>query len=204
MTTTLSRDELLSRKREQRERNLALYQQSLEDEKLRKEQEAEQKRMTNRFYKKAFDKRQLNHQKIEKDLGMSLAEHSEIINKRIEKIKEEERQRRLEIDEAIKRKRDRRLSEMKPKRTRFPKKDVLEIRNVIEEKVNTFYRQFQEFAGDRTGSEFYAYSKSEQGAEEFQKLLEKYKRRISIISRKNPYVLELRKKIFETYLINLV
>ena len=200
----LTRDELLSRKREQRLHNLKIYQQSLDEQRLREAEEAEQKRMNNRFYKKAFDKRQLNHSKIEQVLGMSLAEHSEIINKRIEKIKEEERQRRLEIDEAIKRKRDRRLSEMKPKRTRFPKKDVLEIRNVIEEKVNTFYRQFQEFAGDRTGSEFYAYSKSEEGAEEFQKLLEKYKRRISIISRKNPHVAELRKKIFETYNINLV
>ena len=200
----LTRDELLSRKREQRLHNLKLYQQSLDEQRLREAEEAEQNRMNNRFYKKAFDKRQLNHSKIEQVLGMSLAEHSEIINKRIEKIKEEERQRRLEIDEALQRKRDRRLANLKPKRTRFPKKDVLEIRNVIEEKVNTFYRQFQEFAGEKTGTEFYAYSKSEEGAEEFEKLLEKYKRRISIISRKNPHVAELRKKIFSTYLINLV
>lgn len=200
----LTRDELLSRKREQRMYNLQLYQQSLDEQRLREAQEAEQKKMQNRFYKKAFDKRQLNHSKMEQLLGMSLAEHSEIINKRIEAIKEQERQRRLEIDEALQRKRNKRLSEMKPKRERLPKRDVLEIRNVIEEKVNTFYKEFQDFAGDKTGSEFYAYSKSEQGAEEFHKLLEKYKRRISIISRKNQHVAELRKKIFEMYLINLV
>ena len=202
--TTLTRDELLSRKREQKERNLALYQKSLEDEKLRKEQEAEQMKMQNRFFKKAFDKRQLNHSKIEQVLGMTLKEHSEIIDKRIQEIKEQERQSSLEIDEALQIKRNKRLSEMKPKRTRFPKRDNLELRNVIQEKVNSWRNEFQEFADGRTGAEFYAYSKSEEGANEFQKLLQKYNRRISIISRKNEYVAELRKKIFETYLINLV
>jgi len=202
--TTLTRDELLSRKREQREINLALYQKSLEDEKLRKEQEAEQMKMQNRFFKKAFDKREKNNSKIEQVLGMSLKEHSEIINKRIEKIKEEERQRRLEIDEALKIKRNKRLANLKPKRQRFPKRDNLELRNVIQEKVNSWRDDFLKFAGDRTGSEFYAYSKSEEGAEEFQKLLERYRKRISVISRKNEYVAELRKEIFETYNINLV
>jgi len=202
--TTLTRDELLSRKREQKERNLALYQKSLEDEKLRKEQEAEQMKMQNRFFKKAFDKRQLNHSKIEQVLGMTLKEHSEIIDKRIQEIKEQERQSSLEIDEALQIKRNKRLSEMKPKRTRFPKRDNLELRNVIQEKVNSWRNEFQEFADGRTGAEFYAYSKSEEGANEFQKLLQKYNRRISIISRKNEYVAELRKEIFETYLINLV
>ena len=202
--TTLTRDELLSRKREQRLHNLALYQQSLEDEKLRKEQEAELEKIKNRFFKKAYDKRKLNHSKIEQVLGMTLKRHSEIINKRIEKIKEEERQRSLEIDEALQRKRNKRLANLKPKRQRFPKRDNLELRNVIQEKVNSWRDDFLKFAGDRKGAEFYAYSKSEQGAEEFQKLLEKYKRRISVISRKNEYVAELRKEIFETYLINLV
>ena len=202
--TTLTREQILEQRDVERQRNLALYQKSLEDEKLRKEQEAELERMKNRFYKRAHDKRQYNHSKIEKNIGMSLKEHSEIINKRIEEIKEEERNRLSEIDEALQRKRNKRLSEMKPKRTRFPKRDNLELRNVIQEKVNTFYREFQEFADGKTGVEFYAYSKSEQGADEFQKLLQKYNRRISVISRKNPYVAELRKEIFEKYLINLV
>ena len=202
--TTLTRDELLSRKREQKERNLALYQKSLEDEKLRKEQEAEQMKMQNRFFKKAFDKRERNHSKIEKNIGMSLKRHSEIINKRIEKIKEEERNRLSEIDEVLKIKRNKRLSEMKPKRQRFPKRDNLELRNVIQEKVNSWRDDFLKFAGDRKGAEFFAYSKSEEGANEFQKLLQKYNKRISVISRKNEYVAELRKEIFETYLINLV
>jgi len=160
--------------------------------------------MQNRFFKKAFDKRQLNHSKIEQVLGMTLKEHSEIIDKRIQEIKEQERQSSLEIDEALQIKRNKRLSEMKPKRTRFPKRDNLELRNVIQEKVNSWRNEFQEFADGRTGAEFYAYSKSEEGANEFQKLLQKYNRRISIISRKNEYVAELRKEIFETYLINLV
>ena len=202
--TTLTRDELLSRKREQREINLALYQKSLDEQKLREAEEAEQRRFQNRFFKKAFDKREKNNSKIEQVLGMSLKEHSEIINKRIEKIKEEERQRSLEIDEALQRKRNKRLANLKPKRTRFPKKDVLEIRNVIQEKVNTWRNDFLKFADGRTGAKFYAYSKSEEGADEFQKLLEKYRKRISVISRKNPHVAELRKEIFETYLINLV
>jgi len=204
MTTTLTRQEILEKRTLERERNLTLYQKSLEDKKREEEQKAELERMKNRFYKQAHDKRERNHSKIEKNIGMSLQEHSEIIDKRIQEIKEQERQRSLEIDEAIQRKRNKRLSEMKPKRTRFPKKDVLELRNVIQEKVNTFYREFQEFADGKTGVEFYAYSKSEQGADEFQKLLQKYNRRISVISRKNPYVAELRKEIFEKYLINLV
>jgi hypothetical protein len=202
--TTLTRDELLSRKREQRLHNLALYQQSLEDKKREAEQEAELEKIKNRFFKKAYDKRKLNHSKIEQVLGMTLKRHSEIINKRIEKIKEEERQRSLEIDEALQRKRNKRLANLKPKRQRFPKRDNLELRNVIQEKVNSWRDDFLKFAGDRKGAEFYAYSKSEEGANEFQKLLQKYNRRISIISRKNEYVAELRKEIFETYLINLV
>ena len=202
--TTLTRDELLSRKREQREINLALYQKSLDEQKLREAEEAEQRRFQNRFFKKAFDKRERNHSKIEKVLGMSLKEHSEIIDKRIQEIKEEERNRLSEIDESLQRKRNKRLSEMKPKRQRFPKRDILQLRNVIEEKVNTWKSEFLEFADGKTGAEFYAYSKSEQGAYEFQKLLQKYNKRISVISRKNEYVAELRKEIFETYLINLV
>ncbi len=202
--TTLTRDELLSRKREQREINLALYQKSLDEQKLREAEEAEQRRFQNRFFKKAFDKRQYNHSKIEKVLGMSLKEHSEIIDKRIQEIKEEERNRLTEIDESLQRKRNKRLSEMKPKRQRFPKRDILQLRNVIEEKVNSWRDDFLKFADGKTGAEFYAYSKSEQGADEFQKLLQKYNKRISVISRKNPHVAELRKEIFETYLINLV
>ena len=202
--TTLTRDQILEQRTLERERNLALYQKSLEDKKREAEQEAELEKMKNRFFKKAHDKRQLNHSKIEQVLGMSLSEHSEIINKRIEKIKEEERQRRLEIDEALKIKRNKRLENLKPKRTRFPKRDVLELRNVIEEKVNTWRDEFLKFADNRTGSEFYAYSKSEEAADTFQKLLQKYNRRISVISRKNPYVAELRREIFETYNINLV
>ena len=202
--TTLTRDQILEQRTLERERNLALYQQSLEDKKREEEQKAELERMKNRFYKQAFDKRQLNHSKIEQVLGMTLKEHSEIIDKRIQEIKEQERQSSLEIDEALQIKRNKRLSEMKPKRTRFPKRDNLELRNVIQEKVNSWRNEFQEFADGRTGAEFYAYSKSEEGANEFQKLLQKYNRRISIISRKNEYVAELRKEIFETYLINLV
>ena len=202
--TTLTRDQILEQRTLERERNLALYQQSLEDEKLRKEQEAEQKRMKNRFYKQAFDKREKSHSNIEKVLGMSLSEHSEIINKRIEEIKEQERNRLSEIDEALKIKRNKRLENLKPKRTRFPKRDVLELRNVIEEKVETWRNDFIKFADGKTGADFYAYSKSEEGADTFQKLLQKYKKRISIISRKNPYVAELRKEMFENYNINLV
>ena len=202
--TTLTRDQILEQRTLERERNLALYQQSLEDEKLRKEQEAEQKRMKNRFYKQAFDKREKSHSNIEKVLGMSLSEHSEIINKRIEEIKEQERNRLSEIDEALKIKRNKRLENLKPKITRFPKRDVLELRNVIEEKVETWRNDFIKFADGKTGADFYAYSKSEEGADTFQKLLQKYKKRISIISRKNPYVAELRKEMFENYNINLV
>jgi len=202
--TILTRDEILEKRNVERQHNLALYQKSLEDEKLRKEQEAELKRMKNRFYKQAFDKRQYNHSKIEKVLGMSLKEHSEIIDKRIQEIKEEERNRLSEIDEALQRKRNKRLSEMKPKRTRFPKRDNLQLRDVIQEKVNTWRNDFLKFADGKTGAEFYAYSKSEQGADEFQKLLERYRKRISVISRKNTHVSELRKEIFETYFINLV
>jgi len=202
--TILTRDEILEKRNVERQHNLALYQKSLEDEKLRKEQEAELERMKNRFYKQAFDKRQYNHSKIEKVLGMSLKEHSEIIDKRIQEIKEEERNRLSEIDEALQRKRNKRLSEMKPKRTRFPKRDNLQLRDVIQEKVNTWRNDFLKFADGKTGAEFYAYSKSEEGADEFQKLLERYRKRISVISRKNTHVSELRKEIFETYFINLV
>jgi len=204
MTTTLTRQEILEKRTLERERNLTLYQKSLEDKKREEEQKAELERMKNRFYKQAHDKRERNHSKIEKNIGMSLQEHSEIIDKRIQEIKEQERQRSLEIDEALQRKRNKRLSEMKPKRTRFPKRDVLELRNVIQEKVNSWKEDFLKFADGRTGAKFYAYSKSEQGADEFQKLLERYRKRISVISRKNEYVAELRKEIFETYLINLV
>ena len=202
--TILTRDEILEKRNVERQHNLALYQKSLEDEKLRKEQEAELERMKNRFYKQAFDKRQYNHSKIEKVLEMSLKEHSEIIDKRIQEIKEEERNRLSEIDEALQRKRNKRLSEMKPKRTRFPKRDNLQLRDVIQEKVNTWRNDFLKFADGKTGAEFYAYSKSEEGADEFQKLLERYRKRISVISRKNTHVSELRKEIFETYFINLV
>ena len=202
--TTITRDQILEQRNVERQRNLALYQKSLEDKKKEEEQKAELERMKNRFYKQAFDKRQYNHSKIEKVLGMSLKEHTEIIDKRIQEIKEEERNRLSEIDEALKIKRSKRLSEMKPKRTRFPKRDNLELRNVIQEKVNSWKEDFLKFADGRTGAKFYAYSKSEQGADEFQKLLQKYNRRISVISRKNEYVAELRKEIFETYLINLV
>ena len=202
--TILTRDEILEKRNVERQHNLALYQKSLEDEKLRKEQEAELERMKNRFYKQAFDKRQYNHSKIEKVLGMSLKEHSEIIDKRIQEIKEEERNRLSEIDEALQRKRNKRLSEMKPKRTRFPKRDNLQLRDVIQEKVNTWRNDFLKFADGKTGAEFYAYSKSEQGADEFQKLLERYRKRISVISRKNTHVSELREEIFKDYNINLV
>ena len=201
---TLTRDQILEQRTLERERNLALYQQSLDEQKLREDEEAEKKRMKNRFYKQAYDKREKNHSKIVQVLGMSLSEHSEIINKRIEEIKEQERNRLSEIDEALKIKRNKRLENLKPKRTRFPKRDVLELRNVIEEKVNTWRDEFLKFADNRTGADFYAYSKSEEGADTFQKLLQKYNKRISVISRKNPYVAELRREIFETYLINLV
>ena len=65
MTTTLTRQEILEKRTLERERNLTLYQKSLEDKKKEEEQKAELERMKNRFYKQAFDKRERNHSKIE-------------------------------------------------------------------------------------------------------------------------------------------
>jgi hypothetical protein len=175
----------------------------LEQEKQERLKEREER--LNRFRKISEDKRQRIHALQEKKLGLTLEEHKELIQKKHEE--EQAKLNELENEKAriLQEKRVKRKTEMKPKRrTRAPNKDTLGLKSVIEEKVQSWFNEFLEYADGKTGTEFLIYTKSEEGADEFEKLMRRYKRKISTISRKNEHIVQLRKKVFETYLINLV
>ena len=214
--TAHSREELLQARQEERLKNLELYRIALEKEQeeqkreinneLEKEREQrlkEREERQNRFLRASNDKRQKRHSLQENELGMTLEEHKQSIANKQEEEREAARRHVQQLEEILKEKRSKRQAEIKPKRQRAPKKDTLGLTNVIKEKVDTWYNEFLHFANGKTGTEFFAYTKSEEGAEKFEKLMAKYNKRISIISRKNEHVAELRRRIFDTYSINL-
>lgn len=214
--TAHSREELLQARQEERLKNLELYRIALEKEQeeqkreinneLEKEREQrmkEREERQNRFLRASNDKRQKRHSLQEQELGMTLEEHKQNITDKQEEALKAARQHAQQLSEILENKRSKRQAEIKPKRQRAPKKDTLGLTNVIKEKVDTWYNEFLHFANGKTGTDFFAYTKSEEGAVEFDKLMTKYNKRISIISRKNEHVVDLRKKIFDTYLINL-
>lgn len=219
MTEHKTREEILNKRRIQRAENLELYRLALEklekqDKKLQEEKEnelqkereqrlKEREERQNRFLRASNDKRQKKHSLQEQELGMTLEEHKQNITNKQEEEHEAARKHTEELEQYLSEKRSKRQAEIKPKRQRAPRQDTLGLTNVIKEKVDTWYNEFLHFANGKTGTEFFAYTKSEDGADEFQRLMAKYNKRISIISRKNEHVVELRKQIFQNYLINL-
>lgn len=218
--TLTTREELLIRRKEEREKNLELYYnalQKLKEDEIRLEndiqndveKEIEQKLeerefRVNRFYRNAENKRLRKHNILEQQLNpITLQEHKQNINNKLQEIKQKEKDHEEQIRKLIQDKRQKRLENLKPKLRREIKQEKVEVVNPIQEKVNNWYNEFLNYANGKIGSDFVIYSKTEDGADQLEKLLLKYRQNLSIISRKNEHIQNLRKTIFETYMINL-
>jgi len=211
--TVTTREEILVQRQQEREKNLELYYQSIEklkEEQIRLENQIEEQKLkeredrVNRFRRNTEEKRMRKYNILEQQLNpITLQEHKQNINNKLQEIKQKEKQHEQEMKKLIEDKRQKRLQDLKPKFRRQIKEEKVEIVNPIEEKVNNWYNEFLKFADGRTGTEFLAFSKSEVGAVELEKLMLKYSQNLSIISRKNEHIQNLRKIMFENYLINL-
>jgi len=216
---TPTREEMLIRRKEEREKNLELYYNALEklkEDEIRLENEIqndiqkeneeklkEREERVNRFRRDAQNKRLRKYNILEQKLNpITLEEHKQNINNQLQEIKQKEKQHEEELKKIIEDKRQKRLQNIKPKLRREIKQEQVLV-NPIHEKVNNWYNEFLAFADGRTGTDFLSYSKSEVGAVELEKLMLKYRQNLSIISRKNEHIQNLRKIMFENYLINL-
>lgn len=217
-----TREELLEIKRANRLKNLELYHQALkkvEEEELQeqtdieweKQQENERRlkerqERQNRFRRSSEEKRERKNVIIEQQLGFTLEEHKQIVNKRIEQLKQEERDHENEMMKVLQMKRNKKLQEIRSRVKPEKKVEQEEEQqpSPIEQKVNNWYDEFKKAADGRTGTDFYTWSKSEDGAPVFEKVLEKYKQTLSRYDRKNKFIQTLRKELFENYNVNLV
>lgn len=215
-----TRQELLEIKRANRLKNLALYHQALkkvEEEELQeqtdieweKQQENERRlkerqERQNRFRRSSEEKRQRKNAIIEQQLGFTLEEHKQIVNKRIEQLKQEERDHQNEMMKVLQMKRNKKLQEIRSRVKPEKKVEQEEQPSPIEKKVNNWYDEFKKAAGGRTGTDFYAWSKSEDGAPIFEEVLQKYRHTLSRYNRKNKFIQTLRKELFQKYNVNII
>ena len=216
----MTTEELIERRRQQRLKNLELYNLALEkmkevrmeeensiknkkEEEMNKLLKERQERM-NRFRRVSEHKRNKKTKVQEEVLGMTLDEHRENVNKRVGELKEEEVRLKNEIEKAIQDKRTKNKEKLKVKVKRDVKEDETQQPNLIEEKVNNWYEEFKRVADGRTGVDFFIWSKSEEGAPIFEKTVERYKQHLSKYNRKNEFIKKLREKLLNEYNINLV
>lgn len=216
----MTTEELIERRRQQRLKNLELYNLALEkikevrmqeenSIKNKKEEETnkllkEREHRINRFKRASEHKRNKKTIVQEEILGMTLDEHREIVNKRVQELKQEEVRLKNEIEKAIQDKRTKNKEKLKVKVKRDVKEDETHQPNLIQEKVNNWYEEFKRVADGRSGTDFYIWSKSEEGAPIFEKTVERYKQHLSKYNRRNEFIRKLREKLFKEYNINLI
>lgn len=218
--TVTTREEILIRRQQEREKNLELYNlalQKLKEDELRLqndiqndiEKEIQQKLKerefrVNRFSRDADEKRLRKYNILKEKLSpITLQEHKQNINDKLQEIKQKEREHEEELKKIIEQKRTKRLENLKPKLRREIEQKKVESINPIEEKVQSWYNEFLKYADGKTGVDFLTYSKSEDGVVELEKLMLKYRQNLSVISRKNEHIQQLRKRMFDVYMINL-